>query len=211
MVPIPKLLYQIISLKEFLVTKAYADWWIRVRNPDKEILTATCMEPPPNSSWQIPSKSLESRTRKVDLSVSTKGNIRDNVEKDFDDLPDDSRASSKRSMGGHQTNTSTHSEHEETIFNCGNTHCHKTFKQHNNAQGLYVSNKNFEDTSECYFKWKKIRPNTMYYDETNSYHLDVNVFFADVLTSTQPMELDGEEVNFIFFYFFYFLFFIFLH
>ena len=54
------------SLEEFSITKAYADWWIKVRNPDKEILTAACMEPPPNSSQQIPSKSLESRTCKVD-------------------------------------------------------------------------------------------------------------------------------------------------
>ena len=38
----------------------------------------------------------------------------------------------------------------------------------------------------------------MYYDETNSYPLDVNVFFADVLTSTQSMELDGEKVFFFF-------------
>ena len=43
-----------------------------------------------------------------------------------------------------KTNTSTHSEHEETIFNDGSTHCHKTFKQHNNAQGLYVSDDDFE-------------------------------------------------------------------
>ena len=71
--------------------------------------------------------------RKVNSSVSTKRNTRDNVEKDFDDLPDDSRASSKRLMSGHQTNTSTHLEHEETIFNGGSAHCHKTFKQHNNA------------------------------------------------------------------------------
>ena len=102
-------------------------------NPNKEILTVACMEPPLDSSWQIPSKSLESRMRKVNSSVSTKGNIIDTVEKDFDDLPDDSRASSKRLMSGHQTNTSTHLEHEETIFNGGNAHCHKTFKQHNNA------------------------------------------------------------------------------
>ena len=66
--------------------------------------------------------------RNVDSSVSTKGNIRHNVDKDFDVLPDDSRASSKRSMGGPQTNTSTHSEHKETIFNGGSGHCHKTFK-----------------------------------------------------------------------------------
>ena len=64
---------------------------------------------------------------------STNGNIRDNVEKDFDDLPNDSRVSSKHSMGGHQTNTSTYLEHEKTIFNGGSGHCHKTFKQHNNA------------------------------------------------------------------------------
>ena len=60
------------SLEEFPVSKAYVDWWIKVRNPDKEILTAACMAPPPNSSWKIPSKSLESRPRKVDSSVSTK-------------------------------------------------------------------------------------------------------------------------------------------
>ena len=100
--------------------------------------------------------------RNDDSSVSTKENIKDNVENDFDDLPDDSRAFSKRSMGGHQTNTSIHLEYEETIFNGGSTHCHKTFKQHNNAQGLYVSNDNSENTSECYFKRRKIRPNPMY-------------------------------------------------
>ena len=83
---------------------------------------------PLDSSWKIPSKSLKSRTRKVDSSVSTKENVRDNVENDFDNLLDDSRASSKRSMGGHQTNTSTHLEHEETIFNGGSTNCRKTFK-----------------------------------------------------------------------------------
>ena len=95
------------SLKEFLVTKAYADWWTRVRNPGKEILTTACIEPPPNSSRKIPSKSLKSRTRKDDLSVSTNEDVKDNVENDFNDLPDDSRASSKRSMGGHRTNAST--------------------------------------------------------------------------------------------------------
>ena len=121
------------SLKEFSITKADADWWIRVCNPDKEILTIAYIEPLPDSSWQIPSKSLKSRMCKADSSVSTKGNVRDNVEKDFDDLPDDSRVSSKCSMGGHQTNTSTHLEHEKTIFNGGSGHCHKTFKQHNNA------------------------------------------------------------------------------
>ena len=139
-------------------------------------------------------KSLESRTCKVDSSVSTKGNVRDNVEKDFDGLSDDSRASSKRSMGGHQTNTSTHSKHEQTIFNGGSTHCHKSFKQHNNAQSIHVQNDDSDDTSECHFKCRKIRHNLMYYDETNSHLLDANVLFADVPTSTQPMELDGEEV-----------------
>ena len=134
MVLTPKLLYQIIIvLKSFSVTKAYADWWIRVRNPGKEILTTACIEPTPNFSWKIPSKSLESRMRKVDSSVSTKGSVRDNVDKDFDDLLDDSRTSSKCSMGGHQTNTSTHLEHDETIFNGGSGQYHKTFKQHNNA------------------------------------------------------------------------------
>ena len=97
-------------------------------NPYKEIHTAACTKPPFDSSWQIPSKSLESRTHKVDSSVSTKGSIRDNVEKDFDDLSNDSRASSKRSVGGHQTNTFTYLEHDETIFNGGSGHCHKTFK-----------------------------------------------------------------------------------
>ena len=150
------------SLDEFSVTKAYADWWIRVCNPNKEILTTTCIEPPPDSSRQIPSKSLESTMRKDDSSVSTKENVKDNVKNDFNDLLDDSRASSKRSMGGHQTNTSTHSEHKETIFNGGSTHCHKTFKQHNNAQGLYVLDDDFENTSECHFKRRKIRPNPMY-------------------------------------------------
>ena len=38
----------------------------------------------------------------------------------------------------------------------------------------------------------------MYYDETNSYPLDVDVFFADVPTSIQLMELDSQEVNFFF-------------
>ena len=89
---------------------------------------------------------------KVDSNVSTKGNVIDNVEKDFDDLLDDSRASSKSLMGGHQTNTSTYLEHEDTLFNAGSAHYHKTFKQHNNAQGLYVSDNDSEDTSECHFK-----------------------------------------------------------
>ena len=104
-----------------------------MRNLGKEILTTACIEPPPDFSWKIPSKSLESRTRKDDSSVSTKENVQDNVESDFDDLPDDSRTSSKCSMGGHQTNTSTHLEHDETIFNGGSGQYHKTFKQHNNA------------------------------------------------------------------------------
>ena len=142
-----------------------------MRNPNKEILTAACMESFPDSSRKIPSKSLKSRTHKVDSSVYTKGNIRDNVEKNFDDLPNDSRASFKRSIGGHQTNTSTHSEYEETIFNYGSAHCHKTFKQHNNAQGPYVSDDYSENTSECHFKHRKIRPNLVYYDETNCHPL----------------------------------------
>ena len=108
-----------------------------MHNPGKEILTTACMKSLPDSSRQIPSKPLESRTCKDDSSVSTKENVQDNVESDFDDLPDDSRASSKRSMGGHQTNTSTHLEHEETIFDSGNGH---------------VSNDDSEDTSECHFK-----------------------------------------------------------
>ena len=137
--------------------------------------------------------------RKDDSSVSTKENVKDNVKNDFNDLLDDSRASSKRSMGGHQTNTSTHSEHKETIFNGGSTHCHKTFKQHNNAQGLYVSDNDSKNTSECHFKRRKIRPNLVYNDETNSYPLDADAFFADVPTSTQSIVLDGEEVIFFFF------------
>ena len=123
-----------------------------MRNLGKEILTTACIEPPPDSSRQIPSKSLESRTHKNNSSVSTKENVKDNVENDFDDLPDDLRASSKRSVGGHQTNTFTYLEHEETIFNGGSTHCHKTFKQHNNAQGLYVSDDDSENTSEYHSK-----------------------------------------------------------
>ena len=99
-------------------------------------------------------------------------------------------------MGSHQTNTSTHLEHEETIFNYGSGHCHKTFKQHNKAQGLYVLDDDSKDTSECHFKCQKIIPNPVYYDETNSHHLDEDVLFADVPTSTQPMELDGEDVLF---------------
>ena len=45
----------------------------------------------------------------------------------------------------------------------------------------------------------------MYYDETNCHLLDANVLFADVLTSTQLIEPDGEEVSF------FLLLFIFLH
>ena len=83
---------------------------------------------------------------KNDSSVSTKKNVKDNVKNDFDDLPDDSRASSKRSVGGHQTNTFTYLEHEETIFNGGNTHHHKTLKQHKNAEGFCVSDDDSENT-----------------------------------------------------------------
>ena len=36
----------------------------------------------------------------------------------------------------------------------------------------------------------------MYYDETNCHPPDVDVSFLDVSTSTQPMELDGEDVLF---------------
>ena len=43
------------SLEEFSATKAYANWWIRVRKPDKKILIAACMEPPLDSFWKIPS------------------------------------------------------------------------------------------------------------------------------------------------------------
>ena len=39
----------------------------------------------------------------------------------------------------------------------------------------------------------------MYYDETNCHPLDADVFFVDVLTSTQLIELDGEEVSLFFF------------
>ena len=102
-------------------------------------------------------------------------------------------------MGRHQTSTSTHSEYEETIFNGGSTHCHKTFKQHNNAQGLYVLDDDSKNKSECHFKRRKIRPNHVYYDETNSHPLDANVFFANISTSTQPIELDGDVI-FLFFF-----------
>ena len=185
------------NLKEFLITKAYANWYIRVCNLDKEILTAACMKPLPDSSRKIPSKSLDSRTCKVDSSVSTKGNVKDNVEKDFDNLPNDSKASSKSLMGGHQTNTSTYSEHEDTLFNAGSAHYHKTFKQHYNAQGFYVLDNDSKDTSECHFKRRKIIPNLVCYDETNSHPLYANAFFANVPTSTQSMELDGEVFFFL--------------
>ena len=99
-------------------------------------------------------------------------------------------------MGGHQTNTSTYLEHEETIFNGGNTHYHKTLKQHNNAEGFCVLDDDSENTSKCHFKRQKIRPNLVYYDETNSHPLDAYVFFVDVSTSTQLIELDGEKVIF---------------
>ena len=100
------------SLEEFLVTKAYANWWIRVCNLKKETLTIACIEPPHDSSHQIHSNSLESRTRKISPSVSTKRNVGDNIEGNFDDLLDDSIASSIRSVGGYQTNVSAHLEHE---------------------------------------------------------------------------------------------------
>ena len=77
-----------------------------------------------------------------------------------------------------------HSKHEETIFNGGSTHYHNNFKQHNNAQGLYVSDDDSENTSECHFKCQKIRPNPMYYDGTNSHPLDAKVFFVNVPTFT---------------------------
>ena len=55
--------------------RAYADWWITVRNPDKEIITAACMKSLLDSSRQIPSKFLESRTCKVDSSVLLRGTL----------------------------------------------------------------------------------------------------------------------------------------
>ena len=112
------------SLEEFSITKAYADWWIEVCNLEKNTLTIACIEPPHDSSWQIPSKSLESRTCKINPSVSTKRNVGDNIEGNFDNLPNDSRISSKHSMGGHQTNVFTHLEHEGTIFYASNGHYH---------------------------------------------------------------------------------------
>ena len=101
-------------------------------------------------------------------------------------------------MGGHQTNTFTYLEHDETIFNGGNTHHHKTLKQHKNAEGFCVSDDDSKNTSECHFKRWKIRPNLVYYNETNSHPLDADVFFANFPISTQPMELDGEKVIFFF-------------
>ena len=50
----------------------------------------------------------------------------------------------------------------------------------------------------------KIKPNHVYYDETNSHPLDADIFFADILFSTQSMELDGEEVIFYFILFLFF-------
>ena len=41
----------------------------------------------------------------------------------------------------------------------------------------------------------------MYYDETNSHPLDASVFFADVPSSTQPMELGGVKCFFFLFFF----------
>ena len=56
-------------------------------NLEKNTLTTAYIEPPHDSSRKIPSKSLESRTRKIDLSVSTKRNVGDNIERNFDNLP----------------------------------------------------------------------------------------------------------------------------
>ena len=186
------------SLEEFSITKAYANWWIGVCNLKKNMLSIACIEPPHDSSLQIPSKSLESRTCKINPSVSTKSNVGDNIEGNFDNLPNDSRVSSKHSMGGHQTNVFTHLEHEGIIFYGGNAHYHQTFKQINNAEVLHVSSDGSKDISECHFKHRKTRPSLMYYDETNS-HADV--FFADAPSSTQPMELSGEKVFCVCFFF----------
>ena len=79
-------------------------------NFKKETLTAAYKEHPPDSSWQILSKYLESRTCKINSNVTTKNNVKDNVKGNFDDIPDDSRASSKRSVGSPQANCSTHLE-----------------------------------------------------------------------------------------------------
>ena len=89
------------SLEEFSITKAYADWWIEVCNLEKNTLTTAYIEPPHDSSQKIPLKSWESRTRKIDPSVSTKRNVGDNIEGNFDNLPNDSGVSSKRLMDGH--------------------------------------------------------------------------------------------------------------
>ena len=96
-------------------------------------------------------------------------------------------------MGDHQTNVSTHLEHERTIFYGGNGLCHPTFKQNNDAQVLHASNDGSKDTSECHLKCQKTRPNLVYYDETNSHSLDVDVFFANVPFSTQPMDLGNKD------------------
>ena len=90
--------------------------------------------------------------RKIDSSVSTKRNVRDNVGGKFNDIPNGSKVFSKCSMGGHQANVSTHLEHEGTIFYGGNGHYHQTFKHNNNAHVLYVSNNDSKDISECHFK-----------------------------------------------------------
>ena len=42
--------------------------------------------------------------------------FRDKVKGNFDDIPDNLRASSKCLVGSHQANSSTHLEHEGTIF-----------------------------------------------------------------------------------------------
>ena len=81
-------------------------------NLEKNTLTTAYIEPPHDSSQKIPLKSWESRTRKIDPSVSTKRNVGDNIEGNFDNLPNDSGVSSKRSMDGHQTNVFAHLKHE---------------------------------------------------------------------------------------------------
>ena len=87
-------------------------------------------------------------------------------------------------MGGHQANSSTHLEHEGTIFYDGNGHHFQAFKQNDNAKALNISDDNFEYTSECYFKHRKTKPNIVYYDEANSHPLDAGVFLTNVPTLT---------------------------
>lgn len=85
--------------------------------------------------------------------------FRGKVKGNFDDIPDNLRASSKCLVGSHRANSSTHLEHEGTIFYGGNDHCYQDFKQDDNAKLFNVSNDNSEDTSECYLKHQKTRPN----------------------------------------------------